>query len=107
MCEGKIAACVVVNVSSTIVDDYRVDLLYTLSGVWNVELRVPGILGFYLISDKSVVVQKAHHEHTQHGSALFLNSPPSHRLSFASWKSEMIIPAVKCNRLSHKPALRV
>lgn len=45
MCEGKITACVVINVSSTIVDDYLVDLLYTLSGVWNVELRVVGDLG--------------------------------------------------------------
>lgn len=45
MCEGKITACVVINVSSIIADDYLVDSLYTLSGVWNVELRVAGDLG--------------------------------------------------------------
>lgn len=103
--------------------------LYTLGivfGMWSWALPkniclpacLPRILWFYLISDNTVVVQKAHHKHTQHGnaSALALNSAsltlsPSNSLSlffpFSWWKTEIIIPAVKCNSLSHKTAVEI
>lgn len=82
--------------------------------MWNCELprksANPRILGCYLISDSRVVVHKAHHKHTQYASALFHNFA-SHKLSpsvsLALWKLEIIIPAVKCNSLSHKTVLEI